>query len=71
MARRRRKGGIKIKKSRAGSLRRHTKTPKGKKIPMKKLQAAKRSKSPAIRKKANFAINARKWRKTGGKKRRR
>jgi len=68
---RRRKGGIKIKKSRAGSLRRHTKTPKGKKIPMSKLQAAKRSKSPAIRKKANFAINARKWKKGGRRRKRR
>ena len=67
---RRRRGGIKIKKSRAGSLRRHTKTPKGKNIPVSKLRAAKRSRSPAIRKKANFALNARKWKKTGRRKRR-
>ena len=31
------------------------------KIPAKKLQAAKHSKSPLERKRANFAINAKKW----------
>jgi hypothetical protein len=36
---------------------------------MSKLQKMKRSKSPAMRKKANFAINARKWNKGGRRKR--
>lgn len=67
---RRRKSGIKIKKSRQGSLRRQTGTKKGKKIPVSTLRRLKKSKNPATRKKANFALNARKWRKTGRKKRR-
>ena len=70
MAARRRKP-IKIKKSRQGSLRRATGTKKGKKIPVSTLRRLKKSKSPAMRKKANFALNARKWRKTGGRRRRR
>jgi hypothetical protein len=70
MARRRGRAKIKIKKSRRGSLRRATGTKKGKKIPMSKLQKMKRSKSPAMRKKANFAINARKWKKGGRRKKR-
>lgn len=39
----------------------HTKLgiPQGHKIPMAKLQAAKHSSSPSLRKEANFAINAR------------
>jgi hypothetical protein len=69
VARRRGRPKIRIKQSRQGSLRRATGTKKGKKIPMKTLQRMKRSKSPAMRKKANFAINARKWRKTGGRRR--
>jgi oligoendopeptidase F len=76
MARKRTPGGykkpmkVKIKKSRQGSLRAHTKTPKGKKIPVKTLQRLKKSKSPAMRKKATFALNARKWRKVGGRRKR-
>jgi len=52
---------IKIKKSKQGSLRAATKTKKGKNIPMSTLQRLKKSGSPAMKKKANFAINARKW----------
>jgi hypothetical protein len=54
---------IKIKPSKVGTLRKATKTPKGKNIPMSTLQAKKNSSDPAMRKKANFAINARKWNK--------
>lgn len=52
---------IHIKKSKEGSLHKALGVPKGQKIPVKKLEAAKNSKSPALRKKANFAINARKF----------
>lgn len=62
MARRRRgKSGIKIKKSNQGKLRKSAGTKKGKKIPVSKLQQMKRSKNPTTRKRANFALNARKW----------
>lgn len=60
----RRKGKkIHIKKSKRGSLRKSTGTKKGKKIPVKELQKKKRSKNPRTRKKATFALNARKWNK--------
>lgn len=52
---------IKIKESKKGSLRKITKTAPGKKIPLAKEQKLKSSGTPAERKKANFAINARKW----------
>jgi len=52
---------IKIKKSKQGSLHKHLGVPKGKKIPASKLRI-KSTDSPAIRKKKQFAINARKWR---------
>jgi hypothetical protein len=52
---------IYIKPSKQGSLRKATRTKKGKNIPMSTLQRLKKSGSPAMRKKANFAINARKW----------
>ena len=54
--------GIRIKKSRQGSLHRALGVKKGGKIPVSKLKRAARSKSPSLRKKAQFAINARKWR---------
>lgn len=69
MARRkRRKGGIKIKKSNRGKLRKTAKVKKGKKIPVSKLRSMKKSKNPKTRKRATFALNARKWKK-GGKRR--
>ncbi len=36
---------------------------KGQKIPVAKLRKLKRSKNPTTRKRANFALNARKWNK--------
>lgn len=72
MATRKRKppSGIKIKKSKRGTLRSQTKKTKSGKIPVAELQRKKRSKDPKTRAKANFALNARKWGKgkRGGKK---
>lgn len=62
MPRKRRKSGIHIKKSNRGKLRKSTGTKKGQKIPVSKLRKMKRSKNPKTRKRANFALNARKWR---------
>lgn len=59
----RRKSGIKIKKSNRGKLRKTTKAKKGKKIPVSKLRQMKKSKNPKTRKRANFALNARGWKK--------
>lgn len=63
MARRRRRKGIHIKKANRGKLRKTTKTKKGQKIPVSKLRKLKKSKNPKTRKRATFALNARKWRK--------
>lgn len=52
---------IHIKKSTRGSLRKITHTPKGKKIPLKKIKKLEHSSSKKVRKKAQFADNARKW----------
>ena len=60
--------GIRIKKSNRGKLRKSTGTKKGSKIPVSKLQKMKKSKNPKTRKRANFALNARKWNKGGRKK---
>ena len=65
---RRRRSGIKIKKSNRGKLRRSAKVKKGRKIPVSKLRSMKKSKNPKTRKRATFALNARKWNK-GGRKR--
>jgi hypothetical protein len=54
---------ININPKNKGKLRKTAKTKKGRKIPVKKLQAMKKSKNPKTRKRANFALNARKWRK--------
>jgi len=56
-----RKSGIKIKKSNRGKLRKTAKAKKGKKIPVSKLRAMKKSKNPKTRKRATFALNARRW----------
>lgn len=58
-----RKKGIRIKKSNRGKLRKSAKVKKGQKIPASKLRAMKKSKNPKTRKRATFALNARKWRK--------
>jgi len=67
---RRGRSPIKIKKANRGKLRRHAGAKKGKNIPVSTLRRLKKSKSAAVRKRATFALNARKWRKTGGKRRR-
>lgn len=66
MATRKRKP-IRIKPSRRGTLRAQTKKTRSGTIPVKELQRKARSSDPKTRKKANFALAARKWRK-GGKK---
>lgn len=53
---------IYIKPSKRGSLRKATGTKKGSKIPASKLKI-KKTDSPAMRKKKQFAINAKKWKK--------
>lgn len=69
MARRRRgKSGIKIKKKNRGKLRAHAGAKKGKNIPVSTLRRLKKSKSAAVRKRATFALNARKWKKGGRRK---
>jgi oligoendopeptidase F len=62
-----RKSGINIKKSNRGKLRKAAGVKKGSNIPVSKLRSMKKSKNPKTRKRANFALNARKWNK-GGKK---
>jgi oligoendopeptidase F len=59
---------IKIKKSNRGKLRKTAGVKKGNKIPVSKLQQMKRSKNPTTRKRATFALNARKWKKGGRRK---
>jgi len=49
---------IEIKKSHEGLLHRKLGVPQGEKIPQSKLDEAKHSSSPALRKEANFAENA-------------
>lgn len=52
---------IHIKKSHEGRLHANLGVPAGQKIPASKLAAAKHSSSPAVRKQATFAANAKKW----------
>jgi len=65
---RRRRSGIHIKKSNRGKLRKTAGAKKGQKIPVSKLQAMKKSKNPKTRRRATFALNARKWKKGGKRK---
>jgi len=58
----RKKSKIYIKPSKRGSLRKALGVKKGKKIPISKLKT-KKGDSAAMRKKKNFARNARKWKK--------
>jgi hypothetical protein len=53
--------GIKINPANKGKLHAALGVPQGQKIPAAKLAAAKKSKNPAVRKEANFAVNARKF----------
>lgn len=64
-----RKSGISIKKGNRGKLRKASGTKKGNKIPVSKLRKMKKSSNPKTRKRANFALNARKWNKGSRKKR--
>lgn len=52
---------IKIKKSHKGLLHKDLGVPEDEPIPAGKLAAAKHSKSAAVRKRATFAQNAKKW----------
>lgn len=52
---------IKIKPANKGLLHAKLGVPKGQNIALTALRAVKGSKSPALRKEANFALNARKW----------
>lgn len=54
---------IKIKPQNKGKLRAETGTPKGRTIPTSTLKAKEKSPGPAVRKRAQFADNARKWNK--------
>ncbi len=54
---------IEINPAHKGKLHRDLGIAAGKKIPMSELLQAKKSKSPAVRKEANFAVNARGWNK--------
>jgi putative heme iron utilization protein len=53
---------IKIKKSHRGLLHAALGVPQGEKIPLSAIAKAKKSKSPAMRKRATFAMNARSFR---------
>lgn len=65
---RKKRNPIRIKKSKQGTLRAQTSKTKSGKISKKELARKKKSKDPAVRKKAVFAENARKWgKKKGGK----
>lgn len=48
---------VEIKPSHRGLLHRNLGIPEGQKIPLKRLMAAKKSASPAIRKQDTFAVN--------------
>lgn len=74
MARKRktkRRRPIRIKPANRGKLRKSAGTRKGQKIPVSKLRQMKRSKNPKTRKRATFALNARRWNKGGRRRRRR
>jgi hypothetical protein len=53
---------IKIRKATRGKLRASTGTPKGKKIPVTTLRRLAKSKNLKTKRRAVFALNARKWR---------
>lgn len=54
---------IKIKSENKGKFHRALGVKEGDKIPESKIQAAKKSSSPALRKEATFAENAKHWKK--------
>jgi hypothetical protein len=53
--------GVHIKESHKGLLHKDTGTPAGKPISEKKLDKAKHSEDPAVRRRATFAENAKHW----------
>ncbi len=55
------KSGIRIKPQNRGKLRKTAGVAKGKKIPVATLKRLKKSPNAATRKRATFALNARKW----------
>lgn len=57
-----------IKPSHKGKLHKALGIPEGQKIPLAKLHEAKNSKDPHMKRMANYAINARKWKHEGNKK---
>ena len=57
----RKKGGIRIQPSHEGKLHEAAGVSKDKKIPVAKEEALKAHGTPAERKEATFALNARKW----------
>lgn len=59
---RKRRSPIRIKKSNAGKLRAAAGAKKGKKIPVSKLRSLANSSNPTTKKRAQFALNARKFR---------
>lgn len=61
------KSGINIKPSHEGRLHKALGVPEGQPIPAAKLQAAKNSSDPALRKQATFAINAKGFNHSSGK----
>ena len=54
---------IHIKAANKGKLHKELGVPQGKKIPEKKMEAAKKDASPAEKKRITFAENAKKWKK--------
>jgi hypothetical protein len=54
-------GQLKIGPLKKGALHDNLGVPQGQKLTTAQLQAAKNSKDAAVRKRANFALNARKW----------
>lgn len=54
-------GGIRIKPSHKGLLHKDLGVKAGKPIPEKKLEKAEKSENPAVKKRAVFAANAKKW----------
>ena len=55
------KSGIHIKPSHVGRLHEALHVAHGQRIPLGKLEKAAHSTNPALRKEAQFALNARKW----------
>ena len=55
------KDSIHINPANKGKLRSAAGAKKGQKIPVSELEKLKNSKNPTTRKRANFALNARKW----------